>query len=170
MNIIPVWGDITEIGVDAIVNAANRELLGGGGVDGAIHKAAGPQLLEECRALSGCETGEAKITHGYQLPARYVIHTVGPIWGRENGAEENLLRSCYLACLNLAANNGSIRSIAFPAISTGCYGYPAADAARIAVESVRKFDAARPGAIESVYLVAYDRETYSLYEAELSRV
>ena len=131
-------GDITKLAVDAIVNAANTTLLGGGGVDGAIHRAAGPELLAECKTLGGCRPGEAKITRGYALPARHVIHTVGPVWSGGNRGEPETLANCYRNSLRVAVEN-SVRTIAFPAISCGAYRYPIADAARIAVETTRDF-------------------------------
>ncbi|HSD33504.1 MAG TPA: O-acetyl-ADP-ribose deacetylase [Gemmatimonadales bacterium] len=160
-HIEAVRGDITEQTVDAIVNAANTTLLGGGGVDGAIHRAAGPELLAECRGLGGCPTGEARITRGYHLPARFVIHTVGPVWGGGTSGEPELLRRCYSSAMQLAADHG-VRSIAFPAISTGAYGYPIESAARIAVTTVR--DAlSRPTSVEVVRFVCFGDRDWSVY-------
>lgn len=163
-----VSSDITQLRVDAIVNAANRSLLGGGGVDGAIHRAAGLGLLAECRALGGCETGQAKITRGYRLPARHIVHTVGPIWQGGNQGEPELLAACYRNSLKLAVANG-VRSIAFPAISCGVYGYPLAEAASIAVREVQQF-LAGDDRIETVYLVCFGEEVLEAYQRALREV
>ncbi len=160
-------GDITKLDVDAIVNAANSSLLGGGGVDGAIHRAAGPELLAECRTLGGCDTGKAKITKGYRLPARHVIHTVGPVWHGGMDREPELLASCYETSLRLAAQNGC-RTVAFPAISTGIYGYPADQAAGIALSTLRKVLTELPD-IETVALVAFDKASHDHLTTALGR-
>lgn len=154
-------GDITTLHVDAIVNAANSSLLGGGGVDGAIHRAAGPGLLAECRTLGGCPTGEARITGGYNLPARWVIHTVGPVWRGGHHNEDELLARCYRNSLALAVSRG-IKTIAFPAISTGAYGFPLERAARIAIQEVRRF-LENDRVLEKVILVCYGRHAYETY-------
>ncbi len=158
-----IQADITTLHVDAIVNAANEALRGGGGVDGAIHRAAGPELLEECRTLGGCDTGDAKATPGFGLPARWVIHTVGPVWRGGSAGEAELLASCYRRSLEVADELGA-RSVAFPAISTGIYGYPADEAATIAVDTIRS----TPTSVELVKLVAFDDRTRQLYEERLS--
>lgn len=156
-----VRGDITHQAVDAIVNAANSSLLGGGGVDGAIHRAAGPELLAECRTLGGCPTGEARITQGYRLPARYVIHTVGPVWNGGTQREPELLQSCYERSIALATEH-QLRSIAFPGISTGVYAYPVEPAARIAVDTVREV-VSHPTSIELVRFVCFSDHHWSIY-------
>jgi O-acetyl-ADP-ribose deacetylase len=157
-----VRGDITKLDVDAIVNAANTSLLGGGGVDGAIHRAAGPKLLEECRTLGGCKPGEAKITRGYNLPACFVIHTVGPVWSGGNRGEAETLASCYRSSLEAAVQNG-IKSIAFPAISCGAYGYPIPDAAQIARKTVCDFVRANDQIEKVIFVLATD-EILSAYQ------
>ncbi|SMG44412.1 O-acetyl-ADP-ribose deacetylase [Paracoccus sp. J56] len=161
MPISTLQGDITRLAVDAIVNAANSSLLGGGGVDGAIHRAAGPRLLEECRSLGGCPTGEARITQGYDLPARYVIHTVGPVWQGGGAGEDALLASAYRNSLALAHQHGVV-SIAFPAISTGVYGFPAERAARIAVETILEY-----GDDLQVTLIGFDAASHETLQRAL---
>ena len=158
-------GDITKIAAGAIVNAANGSLLGGGGVDGAIHRAAGPGLLAECRTLGGCETGKAKLTKGYNLPAPYVIHAVGPVWRGGTGDEEALLAGAYRSALDLAAENG-IRSVAFPNISTGVYGYPKDKAAAVAIRTVSNFLDGHPE-MDKVIFVCFDEDNHRLYERRL---
>jgi O-acetyl-ADP-ribose deacetylase (regulator of RNase III) len=162
-----VRGDITKLDVDAIVNAANTTLLGGGGVDGAIHRAAGPQLLEECRGLCGCRPGEAKMTRGYNLPARFVIHTVGPVWSGGNRGEPEVLANCYRNSLRVTANN-KIKSIAFPAISCGAYGYPIEQAAKIAFNTTRDFLAANDRIDKVIFVLATD-EIVHAYQRQQSR-
>jgi O-acetyl-ADP-ribose deacetylase (regulator of RNase III) len=162
-----ILGDITKVNADAIVNAANKTLLGGGGVDGAIHRAAGRELLKECLKLGGCETGEAKITKGYKLPAKYVIHTVGPIWRDGKKDEDLLLASCYRNSLRLAVDSG-IKTIAFPSISTGAYRFPLKRAAEIAMSEISGFLKENTG-IDKVFMVCFDERTKQAYEeAKLS--
>lgn len=161
-----VWlGDITTLAVDAVVNAANASLLGGGGVDGAIHRAAGPALKAHCASLGGCPTGEARITPGFDLPARHIIHTVGPVWHGGGQGEEELLARCYRACFALAQRHG-LATLAFPAISCGIYGYPWIDAAAIAVDECRQALAASPE-LQQVWLVAFNTEMAEVFEAAL---
>ncbi len=164
----PVQANIVTLKVDAIVNAANTTLLGGGGVDGAIHRAAGPGLLAECQTLGGCPTGEARITKGYKLPAKYVIHTVGPVWRGGHHGEPELLASCYRTSLALALEHG-VKTIAFPAISCGAYGYPLEAAVRIAVRECANFLKASPG-LEKITFACFDRAMLDLYRAELGRL
>lgn len=161
-----VLGDITKQSVDAIVNAANCSLLGGGGVDGAIHRAAGPELLAECRMLHGCETGRAKITKGYRLPAKHVIHTPGPVWHGGNKGEAELLTSCYRSCLELASENGC-RTVDFPSISTGVYHFPLDKAAAIASKTIKEYLDAHPE-IERVRMVCFDERTKAAYDSAIA--
>ena len=165
MELQLIKGDITTMAVDAIVNAANTTLLGGGGVDGAIHRAAGPELLAACRLLGGCETGKAKITKGYRLPAKYIIHTPGPIWRGGGRGEKALLQSCYASCLALGEAYGCT-SIAFPSISTGAYGFPLEQAAPIALKTIRQFlQTAR--FLQAVWIVCFDEKTLAAYQGKL---
>ena len=162
-----IQADITSLAVDAIVNAANTSLLGGGGVDGAIHRAAGPALLDECRGLGGCDTGAAKITKGYNLPASHVIHTVGPVWHGGDKGEPELLASCYRSSLALAINHG-LASIAFPGISTGVFGYPPASAAEIAVSTIRESLSAATSRVSEVIFCCFSAEDLRVYERQLA--
>ena len=165
VQLLAISGDITRLQVDAIVNAANTSLLGGGGVDGAIHRGAGPELLEACRKLHGCKTGDAKATPGFRLPAKWVFHAVGPVWNGGDRNEDELLAGCYRRALELAREH-TVRSIAFPAISTGIYGFPAERAARIAVDTVRaNVDAS---GVEVVNFVCFDDRTLQIYQQALS--
>jgi O-acetyl-ADP-ribose deacetylase (regulator of RNase III) len=157
-----VKGDLALIEADAIVNAANKSLLGGGGVDGTIHFAAGPRLLEECKLLGGCQPGEAKITGGYNIPAKYIIHTVGPVYGHEDGNEDELLATCYSNSLLIAKDNG-IKTIAFPCISTGAFRFPKDEAAKIATDTVKKFITAYPNVFEEIIFVTYEELDFNIY-------
>jgi O-acetyl-ADP-ribose deacetylase (regulator of RNase III) len=163
-----IQGDITKQNVDAVVNAANKSLLGGGGVDGAIHRAAGPQLLEECKNLGGCETGEAKITNAYKLPANWVIHTVGPVWKGGGHHEDELLAKCYINSLTLAKQY-NIKTIAFPAISTGVYGFPVERASRITIKQIIDF-LENNSTMENVILVCFSEKDYEHYQKALSEL
>ena len=163
-KLVAVSGDITKLQVDAIVNAANTSLLGGGGVDGAIHRAAGPDLLEACRKLNGCATGDAKATPGFRLPAKWVFHAVGPVWSGGQRGEDELLSGCYRRCLELARENGA-KSIAFPAISTGVYSFPPERAAKIALRTVREH--VDTSGVEEVRFVCFNEETRGIYEGLL---
>ena len=168
MNIEIIQGDITKQAVDAIVNAANCSLLGGGGVDGAIHRAAGPELLAECRTLNGCRTGEAKITKGYKLPAKFVIHTPGPVWHGGNKNEPALLASCYRSCLELASENGC-KTVDFPSISTGVYHFPLEKASEIAIKVIAEYLFEHPE-IERVRMVCFDERTKKYYDSALEKL
>lgn len=163
-----ILGDITQLKVDAIVNAANSSLLGGGGVDGAIHKAAGPELLNECRSLGGCKTGDAKLTKGYRLPARFIIHTVGPVWQGGSRGEPELLAQCYRKCMEIAIEH-KFESIAFPAISTGIYKYPKDLAAEIAVNTCYE-EMQKNGASQKITFCCFDSENYEFYESIIALI
>lgn len=167
-KLIAIKGDITELKVDVIVNAANRSLLGGGGVDGAIHREAGSELYEECKNLGFCLEGDAKITKGYNLPAKYIIHTVGPVYGLEKGREAELLASCYISSLMLAVDN-NVKTIAFPSISTGAFHYPIEEAALIAIATVKEFLAEEKHQIEMVYFVCFSDMDYDVYSELLTK-
>ena len=167
-RIAVVPGDLTQQRVDAIVNAANRTLLGGGGVDGAIHRAAGPELLAECRTLHGCANGQAKITHGYQLPAKWVLHAVGPVWQDGNHGEDDLLASCYRSCFVLVEQHG-IKTVAFPSISTGAYGFPMDRAARIAVRETKHF-LEQNQSVEKVILVCFGARALEIHRAAVAEI
>ena len=164
-----IKGDITKVKMDAIVNAANATLLGGGGVDGAIHRAAGSDLLDECKSLGGCKTGEAKITKGYSLPSRYVIHTVGPVWNGGQYHEPELLASCYRNSLNLAREH-VLKTVAFPSISTGAYRFPVEQAARIALATIKIFFKNHPGAFERVLFVLFSARDFEIYTRTHSEI
>lgn len=165
---VVIEGDLTQQRVDAMVNAANTSLLGGGGVDGAIHRAAGPELLAECRALGGCATGQAKITRGYELPAKWVIHTVGPVWHGGSRGEDELLASCYRSCFALVEKHG-IKTVAFPSISTGAYGFPMDRAARIAVRETKDF-LERNQSVEKVILVCFGAGALEVYKGAVTKI
>ena len=167
-ELVAVKGDITKNhNVQAIVNAANTSLLGGGGVDGAIHRAAGPELLKECRTLHGCKTGEAKITGAYRLPCEYVIHTPGPVWHGGTSGERDLLASCYRSCLELTSEHG-VRTVAFPSISTGVYHFPLQEAAEIAVRTAREFIRENPEKLDTVKWVLFDDRTFEAYQRAIN--
>jgi O-acetyl-ADP-ribose deacetylase (regulator of RNase III) len=166
MKIRAIQGDITTLDVDAIVNAANKWLLGGRGVDGAIHRAAGPQLMAECRTLKGCRIGDAKITKGYRLPARHVIHTVGPVWRGGTNGEPELLESCYMRCMGLAIDH-KLRTIAFPSISTGAFGYPIDAAAKIAVDTIRAYRQRADAPAEAIFC-CFSKEDLEVYRRVLN--
>jgi len=163
MEMEVIKGDITKLAVGAIVNASDKKFSGAGGVDLAIHRAAGRELSEACDKLGGCKTGQAKITKGYKLPADYVIHTAGPVYGKEGGRDAQLLASCYKNCLKLAKEN-NIRAIAFPSISTGAYNYPKKEAAKIAVAAVKEFCAQNPNSFDKIIFVCFDDENYEIYK------